>query len=53
MIKIYYNPQTGEITELISGSGISFNNGPYIEIDKRIKINEWKVDLETKTLVKI
>jgi hypothetical protein len=52
MIRIYYNPTTGEI---ISGINASFANpfkqDPYIDIESTVRISEWLVDLDTKTLI--
>jgi hypothetical protein len=53
MIKIYYNPATGEITELMSLTGITWSTDPYILIPEKIKISEWRVNLETLQLEKI
>jgi hypothetical protein len=52
MTRIYYNPTTGEIISSISSKfANTFKQDPYIDIDKSIRINEWRVDLNTKTLV--
>jgi len=52
MIRIYYNPTTGEITGSISAKFASpFNQEPFIDIESAIRINEWQVDLEKKILV--
>lgn len=53
MIKIYYNAQTGDITEMMSMNGFSLSTDPFIEVPEKIKINEYRVDLGTLELVKI
>ena len=52
MIRIYYNPTTGEITGSVNAKfASSFNQEPYIDIPSSIRINEWQIDLDTKTLI--
>lgn len=52
MIRIYYNPTTGEITGSINAKFASpLNQDPYIDVETSVRINDWRVDLDTKTLV--
>jgi hypothetical protein len=52
MIRIYYNPTTGEITGSTSAKFANpFNQEPFIDIESSIRINEWQIDLDTKTLI--
>jgi hypothetical protein len=53
MIRIHYDTTTGEITDLIIGKINPQHDNPYIEVEKKIKINEWRVNLETLELEQI
>jgi len=52
MNKIYYNPTTGDIDMMVSGTIVTgIHKHPFIEIDHNIRICDWKVDLETLELI--
>jgi hypothetical protein len=53
MIKIYYDPNTGDISNMTIGRITPQTNNPFIIISKKIKINEWRVNLETLQLEQI
>ena len=54
MIRIYYNPTTGDITGSVNASFASpLNQEPYIDVESAVRINNWRVDLEKKILVPI
>ena len=51
MIRIYYD-ETGHIAQKFTGTGVAgLCNLPYIDLEQDIKINEWRVDTATLTLV--
>ena len=50
MNRIYYNPTTGVITGSATHP-FQTDEGTYIDIEQTIKINEYKVDIDTLQLV--
>jgi len=50
MIRIYYNPTTGEITGSATHP-FQTDEGTYIDTEQTIKINEYKVDIDTLQLI--
>lgn len=50
MIRLYYDTNTGEITQKVSVANAFDNGRSYIDVDKDIKVYEWKVDLVSKKL---
>lgn len=50
MIRIYYDPQTGEIEYSMTAKLAAPSNLPYIESEVDIKISEFIVDVKNKRL---
>lgn len=54
MNRIYYNPTSGEISAMITGTTIvGTHDEPYIEVEGDIRLCNWKVDLETLELIPV
>ena len=49
MIRIFYNPQSGEITQ-VSDSRLALDQGFYIDVESAVAYNLYKVNVITKEL---
>lgn len=50
-IRIYYDAESGHIKRQIASTNFPEYPDPYIVVDERIKINDWRVDVTTQSLV--
>lgn len=50
MIRIFYDPATGEIHSATTAAFAGDLDLPYIDVEQQVRISDWKVNIQTKEL---
>ena len=53
MFRIYYDSETGDIKKIMNIEVVIDDPNPHIDVQERINMNEWKVDINSKGLIPI